>query len=393
MATQQVVPVSCPSCKAQFTAPIQSIIDGQDPAQKSALLQGRLNVVQCPQCGFADMLNAPIFYYDTEKELALVLAPNELSLAGADQEKAIGNLTNSLINSLPAEQRKFYLFNPKQFLTLESMVKAILEADGITEEMLQTQEAKAKLIREFLQISDKNTLKEKIKAHDAELDRDFFGVLTASIQTAHMAGDMDTTEALLGLRTVAARWSSQGKQIVAEIDAELETEFIQSQDELLEKLQAAENDQEFTQLVAAAYPMFDYAFFQKLTSQIDEAKKARNTKKADQLTALRSKILDVKAQQEEIIQAALQKSAELLKEVIQSGHPDKVLARRLAEIDQTFFMILSANIEEAKKQKQEDAVKALTAIGNIAMSMLQQRQAQQAKPAEPAPESEIEIAR
>jgi hypothetical protein len=71
-----------------------------------------------------------------------------------------------------------------------------------------------------------------------------------------------------------------------------------------------------------------------------------------------------------------------------------MLARRLAEIDQTFFMVLSANIEEAKKQKHEDAVKALTAIGNIAMSMLQERHAQQAnKSAEPASESKIEIAR
>ena len=120
MATQQVVPVTCPNCQAQFTIPIHSIVDGQDPVLKSALLQGRLNVAQCPQCGLTDLLNAPLLYYDQEKELALVFAPNNLQLRGADQEKVIGNLTNTLINSLPAEERKFYLFNPKQFLTMES---------------------------------------------------------------------------------------------------------------------------------------------------------------------------------------------------------------------------------------------------------------------------------
>ncbi|MEW5957878.1 MAG: CpXC domain-containing protein, partial [Chloroflexota bacterium] len=112
MATQQVVPVSCPNCRFQFTAPVQSIINGQDPAQKAALLQGAVNIAQCPQCGFTDILSTPLLYYDLEKELAFVLAPNNLQLSGVGQEKIIGSLTNALMNSLPAEQRKFYLLNP-----------------------------------------------------------------------------------------------------------------------------------------------------------------------------------------------------------------------------------------------------------------------------------------
>ena len=394
MATQQVVPVSCPNCRFQFTAPVQSIIDGQDPAQKSAFLQGGINIAQCPQCGFTDVLRTPILYYDLEKELAFVFAPNDLQLSGVGQEKIIGNLTNALTNSLPAEQRKFYLLNPKPFLTLDNMVKAILEADGITEEMLETQAAKVKLIEEFLQISDKAALKEKIKAHDAELDRDFFEVLTASIQAAQMAGDYNGSQALLGLRTLLARLSTQGKQAVAEIDAEMEAVFIQSQDELLDKLQAAKDDDEFDQLIAAGHPMLDYSFFQKLTARIDEAEKSKDKQAVAELTALRSKILDVKAQQEQVIQEAVKKSSELLREVIQSGQPDKVLAKKLNQIDQTFFMVLSANIEEAQRQKQEQVVRALTAIGNMAMGMLQERQAREMKQTtEPVAEPKIEIAR
>ena len=394
MATQQVVPVSCPNCRFQFTAPVQSIIDGQDPAQKSTFLQGGINIAQCPQCGFTDVLRTPILYYDLEKELAFVFAPNDLQLSGAGQEKIIGNLTNALTNSLPAEQRKFYLLNPKPFLTLDNMVKAILEADGITEEMLETQAAKVKLIEEFLQISDKAALKEKIKAHDAELDRDFFEVLTASIQAAQMAGDYNGSQALLGLRTLLARLSTQGKQAVAEIDAEMEAVFIQSQDELLDKLQAAKDDDEFDQLIAAGHPMLDYSFFQKLTARIDEAEKSKDKQAVAELTALRSKILDVKAQQEQVIQEAVKKSSELLREVIQSGQPDKVLAKKLNQIDQTFFMVLSANIEEAQRQKQEQVVRALTAIGNMAMGMLQERQTREMKQtAEPVAEPKIEIAR
>ena len=394
MTTQQVVPVACPNCQAQFSAPIQSIIDGQDPVQKAALLQGRLNVAQCPQCGFTDVLNAPTLYYDQEKEIAFVLAPNNLSLTGTDQEKVIGNLTNTLINSLPAEERKFYLFNPRQFLTMDSLVKAILEADGITEEMIEAQESKVKLIQEFLQVSDNNTLKEKIIEHETELDREFFEILTATIQSAQMAGDMTNYQALLGLRSLLARSSSKSKQIIAEIDADLEAVFIQSQDEMLEKLQAAESDEEIEQLIAVGYPLLDYTFFLKLTSQIDEAEKTGNSKTANELKELRSKVVKIKDAQEEKVRQALDKSAKLLQEIVQSGNPEQVLAKKLDEIDQTFFMVLSANIEEAARQKHQDAVQALSALGDIAMAMLQERQLQRTKDTGPtATEPKIEIAR
>ncbi len=395
MATQQVVPVTCPACQAQFSAPVQSIVSGQDPALKSAFLQKQLNVVQCPQCGFADVLDVPVLYYDLEKEAAFVFAPSNLALSGTDQEKAIGSLTNTLVNSLPPEQRKFYLFNPKQFLSLDSMIKAILEVDGVDPEEFEAQKSKVKLIQEFLQTPNKEALKEKVEAHDAELDREFFEILTASVQATQMDGDPASAQALLALRDMIAKWSSRGQKAVAEIDAQLGAAFIKSQDELLENLQAAETDEEFKQLVAFGYPLLDYGFFQKLTNQIDEAVKAKDKEKQQALTQLRTKILDAKAEQEEMVKAGLEKSAELLREVVQSGQPEKVLAKKLDEIDEAFFMVLSANIEEAQRQKQEDVARALATVGNMAMAMLRERDSQgspESETQQPVGESKIEIA-
>jgi hypothetical protein len=386
--TQQVALVSCPNCRAQFNAPIENIIDGQNPIVKSAFLQGRLNVAQCPQCGFVSPLNTPILYFDLEKELALVLNPNGLTMAGGDQEKMIGRLTNTLVNSLPAEQRKFYLFNPKVFLTMESIVKAILEADGITEEVLQKQKAKIKLLEEFLQVKDEATLKEKVKTYESELDRDFFEILTASMQAAQMEGDRAGAQTFYALRTLIAQFSPRGQDIVAEIDASMGLVHIRSHEDLLEKLQQAQTNDEFEALIAAAYSMLDYVFFQKLTAQIDQAAAAKNTQKANRLKDLRTRILETKARHEETSRQALQKSADLLKKVLQSREPQKVLAQNLAEIDESFFMILSANIEEARRQKQEQAAQAMEMVGHMAMSMLQEQFAQteteaeaQAKPA------------
>ena len=152
MATSQITPIQCPVCGAQFSAPVQSIIDvGRDPQLKAQFLQGNINVAQCPQCGTQAPMTAPLLYHDPANELALVLMPNELNLHHDDQQKIIGSLTNTLINSLTPEQRKAYLLTPKTFFTMQSLVNVVLETEGITPEMLERQKDKARLINEFLQ--------------------------------------------------------------------------------------------------------------------------------------------------------------------------------------------------------------------------------------------------
>lgn len=399
MAVQQVMPVICSSCQAQYSAPLNNIINGQDQAMKAAFLQGRINVSQCPQCGALNRPDIPLLYYDLEKELAFVLSPGGLSLDKTTQEKMIGDLTNSLINSLPTEQRKFYLFNPKEFLTLESMAKAILEADGITEEMLEQQADRTKLIQEFMQAPDQNTLKELVKTHDAELDYEFFEMLTAYMQAAQMEGDQNNAQALYALRTVLARWSTQGKKAVAEIDQKIGLVVLENQEELLEKLREATTDEEIEGLVAAGHSLLDYSFFQKLTDTIDEVNKNGDTASAAALRELRAKVLEIKANHEEQSRATLEKAGELLKEVLQSSRPDKVIDEKLDQIDEAFFFILSANIEEAQRQGQKETAQALEMIGNLTMAKLQgidlsEMQANQAPPTEqPEEKPKIHIGR
>jgi len=384
MATQQVAPIACPNCNTRFNAPIQTTINGQDPAQKNAFLQGVFNITQCPQCGFTSPLGVPLLYYDLEKELALVLMPEGVQIPLPEQQKIIGDLTNRLVNSLPAEDRKFYLLNPQQFLTLESMIKAVLKADGITEEMLEAQAAKAKLIEKFLQVEDEETLKKLVNEHDAELDKEFFEVLTASMQAAQMEGHQASVQTLFALRGLLAQLSTQGKRAVKEIDEEMGMMYLKTQDELLERLLVAKDDQEFEALVVVGFSLLDYGFFQKLTAQIDAAAKAKDTAKEKTLTEVRTKVLDLKAKYEETSRAALEASVELLREIMHSDNPEKVIDKNLDRIDEPFFAVLSANIQQAQKEKQEQAVQALQVIGNIAMSKLQARANAQAKVQETA---------
>lgn len=124
---QQAASVTCPVCQNPMTVPVDSIIDvEQQPELKMKLLEGRLNMFPCPSCGNVLGLSSPILYHDGSKELLFCLTPANASVQGGDPQKVIGNLTNALMDSLPPEKRKAYLFQPKTFLTLESMIEAIL---------------------------------------------------------------------------------------------------------------------------------------------------------------------------------------------------------------------------------------------------------------------------
>ena len=62
------------------------------------------------------------------------------------------------------------------------MVEAILAADGVTPDLLALQTARAALLETLMQAPSEAALAELALAHDAELDRTFFELLTARMQ-------------------------------------------------------------------------------------------------------------------------------------------------------------------------------------------------------------------
>jgi hypothetical protein len=371
MATRQIAPVVCPTCGERFTAPIESIIDvGRDPSLKTRFLQGRLNIAQCPRCGSQGAMTAPLLYHDPAHEMALVLMPQDLQLHNNDQQKLIGDLTNSLLNSLPPEQRKGYLLNPKIFLTMQSLVNAVLQAEGITPEMVERQQAKVQLIDQLLRAPDEESLRKLVKEHDAELDYEFFQVLTAWAQTAHSDGRADVAQALLGLRSLLAEWSSGGRAALAQVDASLGLGESITREELLARLQDAQSDEEFEELIAAGRSLLDYAFFQGLTAQMEAAGDPESTAR---LKALRSRILDTTARQDEEARTAVKHAADLLSAMLKAEDPQTFARQHLDEIDDSFFTILSANIQRAEAEKRDNVSQALHQIGDMVMALLEEQ--------------------
>ncbi len=373
MTTQEVMPVICPKCQARYNAPVTSIINAdQDPNLKSAFLQGRLNIGQCPQCRFTSPLEVPLLYHDGQKELALVLVPPNLHLAHIDEQKIIGDLSNRLMNALPPEKRKAYLLTPKIFLTMESLAKAILAADGVTEEMLQEQEAKLKLINQFLQAKDEAALKELVAAHDAELDYKFFEILTAMAMQTLQEDDQLRGQNLLAFRQIVANLSSKGQELVAQIDDKIGLQSL-SPEKLLQDLKTAANDDEFISLVAAGRQLIDYTFFQTLTGQIDAAETANDTETAENLKSLRSRILDASAKIDAAARQAMDKASALLTELLEAADPQKIILDNLNQFNEAFVALLGAQIQKAEQDGKPEMVKRLSDLYHLVMQTIQEQ--------------------
>ncbi|HUT20582.1 MAG TPA: CpXC domain-containing protein, partial [Anaerolineae bacterium] len=217
----QNVTVTCPACQIRYQASAQSIVDvGPDPRLKAMLLQGRLNVGICPNCGTTGMLSVPLAYHDPEKELLLTLVPAELRMNEDERQRSIGRMSNAIINSLPAEERKGYLLRPRMFLSFESMVEAILEADGITREMLEAQQAKIGLIRSMVEVvDDPLQLAALVGQHEEQIDYEFFALLSLQLRAAEQQEQEEVADKLYRVREALLERTETGQEVAKQQEA------------------------------------------------------------------------------------------------------------------------------------------------------------------------------
>jgi hypothetical protein len=353
---------------------VQSIIDvGQDPEAKSKLLRGQINVAACPQCGNAGMLNVPFVYHDPGKEMLLCFLPSELGLRGDDQHKLVGDLTNRLISSLPSDERKGYLLQPKIFLSLTGLIDEVVQADGVTKEMLEARKAKLSLIQRFLDATSDEVLRVLVRENDGQLDYEFFSLLTASIEIARAEGEEDRAKRLLRLREKLLEFSSLGRASRVEREIAEALQEGMTREEFLEKVIECESDAELRAVIALGRRMLDYQFFRSLTSRIEAHEEEEgNAEEAQRLRDLRSRILEIRDRLDAETQAMLQKKATLLREIFESEGLGEALREHVEDIDEVFFAVLSANIEQAEAGGDKKAARRLKRLETLAFELLEE---------------------
>jgi hypothetical protein len=358
--------INCPNCRQLIPADIQQLFDvGIDPSAKTRLLSGQYNLAQCPHCGFNGNLGTPIVYHDPSKELLLSFVPPELNLPRDEQEKTIGKLINQAVESLPAEQRKGYLFSPQTALTLQGLVERILQEDGISKEMIEAQQKRVGLIQRLAGITDEKAFEKAAKEEDENIDAEFFAILTQMVQLSAQQGDEegasllnDVQQKLLPITTAGKEIQARAKEVEEALKILRDAGEGLDREKLLELVIEAPNDDRVDAYVGLARPGMDYEFFTKLTEKIDQAEGDEK----ERLSTLRERLLEATREIDEQIQERLSVSLKNVNTLIQAENIREATLANLPAIDDYFIQALENEMNAAEEAKDKDRLAKLKQV-------------------------------
>ncbi|MBN1484402.1 MAG: hypothetical protein JXA37_06740 [Chloroflexia bacterium] len=370
----QIVSLNCPVCGTPIQSEVYSLIDvGLEPELKGHLLRGNINTAHCPKCGGEGLVAVPILYHDPEHELLLAYLPPEMQLQDDERQRIIGDLTNLILSYLPPEQRKGYLLMPKILLSYQSLLERILEAEGITPEMMEAQQERMDLMQRLLQaMEDEQALAALVEEEDERLDFEFFATLGAYIEANRQDGLENTARRLEGLREKLLELSSYGRKFAAQMLAGTPDHPPLTREELLEELQAAESEEALGELVTWYRAGVDYGFFQMLTERMEAHEQAGEMEQAQRLGQLRENLLELTARLDEETRTALAQAAELLQQLLNSESPEDFIREHLEQFDDAFFIVLGANLQAAEEAGQQEAQQRLQELGNQILEIAQE---------------------
>jgi hypothetical protein len=367
-AQRNMVPIQCPNCGNRFESPVISLIDvGAYPELRSYFLSGQLNVALCPKCQTPVMLEVPLVYHDPKAEFLAVYFPQQLSIPELEKQKMIGEVTQSLMRSLPPEQRKGYFLNPRQFVSRQSLADAIYGTMGISQEELDRQRKKAKLV-EQLQVfaDDPKGLQMMVKSSDKDIDGEFFAILASMLEQASATGDEKAKGRLEMLRDNLMPITSWGKRAQKQRAAVESLKDVKTPEELVDRIVAADED-EIGAIVLAVRPALDYKFFETLTGRVDAAKGAEK----ERLAKLRDRLLELTKQLDDATRESVETSVKLLQEIINSSSPRTAVREHADEIDDMFMSVLTRNMQAAEQKGDQSLLQRLAMVYEEIMNLMQ----------------------
>ncbi len=368
--------VRCPFCGQAVQVQVRQIIDvSEEPQLKRLLLAGRLNAFVCPRCGNRVSFAAPFLYHDPEKELAFIFVPIQANLKEADRQRIVGQLTEAVLRQLPREKRKAYLLQPKEFFSIQSMLEAILRADGYTDEDLKAMEERTLLLQRLLNARRVEDAEELIRQNAEKIDGEFFRLFQEALVAVQGEGSAEELARLMAIRDRLMELTPYGQKVRARSQVVEKFARAPSPETLLEALLEASDVATRQTLVALGRPFLDYRFFQNLTRRIEEAEQAGRAEEAERLIALRREILETREAVDQEVRRLYEERARLIRELLSAPSERELqeqLVQHLAELDDIFFDVLQMNIQAALREGDTRLAQALDLLGRLAMAILQQ---------------------
>lgn len=360
--------VNCPNCRQPVIADVDQLFDvGTDPTAKQKVLSGFINMIQCPNCGYQGSLATPIVYHDPQKELLLTYFPPEMGTPVNEQERIIGPLITRVTNSLPQEKRKAYLLRPQTMLTIQSLVERILEADGITREMIQAQQERLSLIQRLMNTSD-DQIADIAGQNDTLIDAEFFNLLSRLIEASSVGGDAESAQRLgelqrnlLPITTFGRQIQEQTQEVEAAVHSLQEIGQELTREKLLDLIIKAPNETQLSVLVSMTRQGMDYPFFQLLSDRIDRARGEGRTR----LIELRELLLEMTSQIDKHNEARVAQAGRLLDAMLESVNIRDAVMQSLPMIDEFFVQALEDGLDTARKQGDLEKIAKLKEIDKV----------------------------
>ena len=343
---------SCPRCRQPVVAEINQLFDvNVDPDAKQKFLSGKFNLIHCPNCGYEGQASTPIVYHDPAKDLLLTFFPPELGLPLNEQERFVGPLITQITNKLPLEKRKAYLFRPQTVLTMQGLMERVLEGEGITRDMIQSQQQKLSLIQRLAAMKTLDSRAEVIKQEEKLIDENFFALVSQLIEASAANQDEQSARALADLQKQLLETTEVGKKLQSQAkETEIAIKSLQdaskkglTREKLLDLFVAAPNEIQLTTLVSLARNGLDYTFFELLTKRIEKS----SPEKQAALVQLREKLLKITQE----IDSEMKKRGDVarlqLENLLKAKDIKEATAKLLPEINDFFLEALTAEIETA----------------------------------------------
>jgi hypothetical protein len=346
--------ISCPRCRQPIAANVEQLFDvTHEPASKQRLLSGQSNYARCPHCGYEGRLATPVIYHDNDKELLLTFFPPELGLPLNEQEKLMGPLIKQVVERLPLEKRKGYLFKPTANFTYESMIETILNKDGISSEMIKAQQDRVVLIEKLIQMTSPDARLELIRQNEKNIDEQFFGLFSRIAQNAMQSGQEPIARALIELQKQLLDETAFGRQLkesVGEMEAaQKELQALGrslTREKLLDLVIAAPNEARIRAYVSMARGGMDYVFFQSLTEKID---KASGEEKA-RLESVREKLLGFVAEVDKQMEARLKQAQDFVEAILEQDDVAKATQENLDGFTQDAAEVVNQMLKQASEK-------------------------------------------
>jgi len=304
----------------------------------------------------------------------LIFLPMESGLTNVDQQRAIGQLTQAVINSVPPEQRKGYLLQPQQFFTMQSLLDYILQADGVTPDMIRAQQTRLDLLQRLAEAQDDAAFEAIVKQNDAQIDQAFLQLVSVALISAQAENRPEDFARLAATRSRLLDLSRVGQQVKAQAEALAAFTAHPTRENLLEQLVKAPDADTRETLLGIGRALLDYPFFQELTGQIDAARAGGKTAEANRLAELRKEILTVRDDLDAQAQAAIERRAATLRELMLSENLEPAARQHADALDDLFLGVLSAEMQAAQQAGDNRAYERLRQVASAALNVIQEGQ-------------------